>query len=72
MKFKITCVTPMGTFESREAEGNENDIEDLKIFGQRIAKSEYLSLENDGKIVYIPNELLQKSIFIVEVKNENS
>ena len=71
---RVRVVTPLGEFYSQSAEVSDDYTGDTdEEFYQSVCKGmEYyqMGLENGASVMYLPKEIIQQSIFIVEVRKK--
>ena len=63
---KIVAHTPFGVFESTDKEYNEKDYSDICDFLSQVALMSYFSLDTDNGSIYLPKEMIQRSVFVIE------
>jgi len=63
---KIVAHTPLGVFESTNKEYNEKDYLNLCDLLSQVALMSYFSLDTDNGSIYLPKEMIQRSVFVVE------
>lgn len=68
-KYKIVLHTPLGVFETKEEEFEDQDLEVFNQFGESINKLNYFKLiDKDDNIMYFAGDLMKKSMMhIVKV-----
>jgi hypothetical protein len=63
---KIVAHTPLGVFESTDKEGTEEDYSNLCDLLSQVALMSYFSLDTDTGSIYLPKEMIQRSVFVIE------
>jgi hypothetical protein len=63
---KIVAHTPLGVFESIDKEYNEKDYSDICDLLSQAALMSYFSLDTNTGSIYLPKEMIQRSVFVVE------
>lgn len=73
-KARLKVITPLGTFYSESAEVSDDvDGKTDEEFYQDICKSGtyfQFTLEDDMSEMYLPKEMIQQSIFVMEVRQK--
>ena len=64
---KIVAHTPLGVFESTDKEYNEKDYSDICDLLSQVALMSYFSLDTDTGSIYLPKEMIQRSVFVIEM-----
>jgi hypothetical protein len=63
---KIVAHTPCGVFESKDKEYTEEDYLNLCDFLSKFEYMSYFSLDTDNGSIYLPKEMIQRSVFVIE------
>ncbi len=63
---KIVAHTPRGVFESRETEYTEENYQRLCELLSQVTNMSYFSLTTDTGEIYLPKEMIQRSVFVIE------
>jgi hypothetical protein len=63
---KIVAHTPRGVFESTDKEYNQEDYLNLCNLLSQVALMSYFSLDTDNGSIYLPKEMIQRSVFVIE------
>jgi hypothetical protein len=63
---KIVAHTPLGVFESTDKEYNQEDYLNLCNLLSQVALMSYFSLDTDNGSIYLPKEMIQRSVFVIE------
>jgi len=63
---KIVAHTPRGVFKSTDKEYNQEDYLNLCNLLSQVALMSYFSLDTDNGSIYLPKEMIQRSVFVVE------
>lgn len=63
---KIVAHTPLGVFESRNKEYTEEDYLNLCDLLSQVTNMTYFSLDTDTGSIYLPKEIIQRSVFVIE------
>ena len=63
---KIVAHTPRGVFESTDKEYNQEDYLNLCNLLSQVTHRSYFSLDTDTGSIYLPKEMIQRSVFVIE------
>lgn len=63
---KIVAHTPLGVFESTDKEYNEEDYSNHCDILSKVERMSYFSLDTDNGSIYLPKEMIQRSVFVIE------
>jgi len=63
---KIVAHTPRGVFKSTDKEYNQEDYLNLCNLLSQVTHMSYFSLDTDTGSIYLPKEMIQRSVFVVE------
>ena len=63
---KIIAHTPYGVFEGVEREYNETEYEELACLLEKLPKLEYLCFNIDKGEIYMTQEMIADSLFVLE------
>ncbi len=76
MKYCVAVRNSLGVFKSRTSEGTQEDFDELCKFLETTNRMTYLQLEGlNGGQIYIPGDLLKKSVvsvFVIGKKEDES
>lgn len=63
---KIVAHTPRGVFESKDKECTEEDYLILCDLLSKFERMSYFCMDTDNGNIYLPKEMIQSSVFVVE------
>lgn len=63
---KIIAHTKYGTFETSPTPYSEEEYNNLKEFMSTVTDSKYLTLNTDTGFIYLPQEIIQDTLFQIE------
>ena len=63
---KIVAHTSFGVFESTDKEYNQEDYLNLCNLLSQVERMSYFSLDTDNGSIYLPKEMIQRSVFVIE------
>jgi hypothetical protein len=64
---KIVAHTPRGVFKSTDKEYNQEDYLNLCNLLSQVTHMSYFSLDTDTGSIYLPKEMIQRSVFVIEM-----
>lgn len=68
MKIQTEVITTFGNFFSDISDEIENEhVDQLKAMYKECYNLDYLSIMDNGKIIYFPSEVIRKSIIILHI-----
>ena len=70
MKVKIKAITPLGIFESDLRDILPSEVEKARLGYEQLYRLNVATIQQGGKTIYIPAEVIQRSVVILETLDE--
>lgn len=67
MKAQVTVISPLGKFDGAEREISRGQYAEMVDMFKHGNKMEFLSLEQENKVIFFPAEIIRESIIILSI-----